>query len=85
MGRIADGIPAEPTARPQRGCLITKLMNRDDVDDDDRAMILAKLRDPDLSDEAVSGWFLNLGDPITASTIRNHRRGLCCYGVGKVR
>jgi len=83
MGFISEGTPVE-TERPIRGCKVWKLL--ESCDEDDRTLVEDRLRNVKAwSDDRIAGWLAGLGVIIAPTTVRHHRIGVCCNGVGKVR
>lgn len=94
MGRFAAAPlpPVTRTTNGKEGCAVTRLLNSDLIDDDDRAVILEHLAAHHrYSDNAIAQWLNDVGAEeitgwkITQPMVLRHRAGKCCQGAGRVR
>lgn len=81
MGRFADTPRGE--VRAWRPCAVTRAIEDDDTDEDDREAILDMLASP-RGHREIAAWFDAAGWPLSRQTVQGHRDGDCCGGTGKV-
>ena len=75
MGKLAES--PEPVSGRKYTCRLSDILSL--IDEEDRAVVHARIADTSISDRGISQWLTSNGPlPISTTVIEKHRHGRTC-------